>query len=104
MLSRCFLDGLRRKAIRLGVWFTAIDRLERGIKNKNVLQRLHMHVSGIEYGAKGERRHIPLATCDLRYKELLQALKQAGVAGTLIVEAPEISQTEDVDRIRKAWD
>jgi len=31
MLSRHFLERRRRKAIRDGIWFTAIDRIERGI-------------------------------------------------------------------------
>jgi deoxyribonuclease-4 len=84
-------------------WCEVLDRLARGIRNKNVLQRMHMHLSGIEYTARGERRHIPLATADLRYKELLQALKQANVAGTLVIEAPERSQIDDIDRIRQAW-
>jgi len=85
-------------------WCEVLDKLERGIRNKNVLQRMHMHVSGIEYGPKGEKRHLPLATADLRYKELMQALKQAGVCGTLVVEAPSVSVLEDVDRLRDAWE
>ena len=85
-------------------WCEVLDKLDRGIRNKNVLQRMHMHVSGIEYGPKGEKRHLPLATADLRYKELMQALKQAGVCGTLVVEAPSVSVLEDVDRLREAWE
>lgn len=85
-------------------WCGVLDRLERGIRNKNVLQRMHMHLSGIEYGPRGEKRHIPIATCDLRYKELMQALKQAGVCGTLVIEAPEISQLDDLARVRDAWE
>jgi len=47
--------------------------------NKNALQRMHMHVSGIEYGPKGEKRHIPLNTADLRYKELMAAVEGRSV-------------------------
>ncbi|MCH7471380.1 TIM barrel protein [bacterium] len=85
-------------------WCEMLDKLAAGIKDKNLLGRMHMHVSGIEYGPKGERKHIPLATCDLRYKELMQALKQAGVCGTLVVEAPKESEAEDIDRLRDAWE
>lgn len=85
-------------------WCNVLDQLDRGIRNKNVLRRMHMHISGIEYGPKGEKRHIPLATADLRYKELMQALKQAGVTGTLIVEAPRISLSEDIARLMDAWE
>ena len=85
-------------------WCAVLDKLAHGIKNKNVLQRMHIHLSGIEYGPRGEKRHIPLATSDLRYKELMQAMKQAGVCGTLVCEAPRESVNEDIDRIRDAWD
>ena len=85
-------------------WCAVLDQLERGIRNKNVLQRMHMHLSGIEYGPRGEKRHIPLRTCELRYQELMQALKQAGAAGTLVIEAPRECLSEDLDRIRAAWD
>ncbi len=85
-------------------WCGVLDRLATGITNKNVLQRMHMHVSGIEYGPKGEKKHIPLAQADLKYKELMKALKQAGVCGTLIVEAPELSQKLDVEMFMDAWE
>lgn len=84
-------------------WCELLDKLARSVKNKNVLQRMHMHISGIEYGAKGEKRHLPLQECDLRYKELMQAMKHAGVTGTLAVEAPRGSLAEDIDRLRDAW-
>jgi deoxyribonuclease-4 len=84
-------------------WCAVLDKLAAKIRNKNVLQRMHMHLSGIEYGARGEKRHIPLATCGLRYKELLQALKQAGVCGTLVLESPHDCLEDDMDRVRQAW-
>lgn len=85
-------------------WCALLDKLATGIRNKNVLQRMHMHVSGIEYGPKGEKKHLPLLLSDLRYKELMQALKQAGVCGTLVVEAPRESLAHDIDRFREAWE
>jgi hypothetical protein len=42
-------------------------------------------------------------TCDLRYKELLQALKQAGVCGTLVLESPRECLEDDMDRVLQAW-
>ncbi len=53
------------------------------------LKSLHSHLSGIEYTAKGERKHIPLNQADLRYRELLQAFADFGVEGSIGVEAPE---------------
>ncbi|GAB4418941.1 MAG: TIM barrel protein [Anaerolineae bacterium] len=53
------------------------------------LHQFHAHLSGIAYGPRGERQHLPLNEADLRYRELLQALIDRGVQGTIGVEAPE---------------
>jgi deoxyribonuclease-4 len=53
------------------------------------LKRLHFHISGIAYTAKGEKAHLPLNEADLRYRDLLQAFLDFGVAGTAAIEAPE---------------
>lgn len=59
------------------------------------LKQVHFHLSGIEYSAKGEKHHVPLNEADLRYRELLQAFVDFGVAGTVAVEAPEPFHTAD---------
>lgn len=51
------------------------------------LDNMHIHISGIEFGEKGERRHLMLAESDIRYTELLQALKDRGVKGVIICES-----------------
>lgn len=53
------------------------------------LEQLHAHLSGIEYGPKGEKKHLPLNEADLHYRELLQALIDFQVQGAIAVEAPE---------------
>jgi deoxyribonuclease-4 len=52
------------------------------------LQRLHVHLSGIEYGTKGERRHLALRKSRFRYRDVLQALRDANVSGWVICESP----------------
>ena len=52
------------------------------------LDRLHVHISGIEYGPKGERRHEPLRETKFRWKELLRALKDLRVGGWVVSESP----------------
>ncbi|HRF97480.1 MAG TPA: TIM barrel protein [Aggregatilineales bacterium] len=69
-----FDDALKKVREMLG---------ERGIKT------LHSHMSGIAYGAKGEKEHLPLNEADFRYKELMQAFVDNGVEGSVGVEAPE---------------
>ncbi|MEN8613695.1 TIM barrel protein [Dehalogenimonas sp. THU2] len=56
------------------------------------LSDLHLHVSGIEYGKSGERRHLNLAETDYRYEELLQALIDVDAGGLLICESPNIEE------------
>ena len=54
------------------------------------LERLHIHISGIEFGPKGERRHEPLRQTKFRWKELLRALKDLRVSGWVVCESPEM--------------
>ncbi|MDX2139917.1 MAG: TIM barrel protein [Chloroflexota bacterium] len=59
------------------------------------MKRLHFHISGIDYTSKGEKAHLPLNEADIRYRELLQAFIDFGVAGTAAIEAPEPFHTAD---------
>lgn len=55
---------------------------------KRGLQSLHVHLSGIEYGPKGEKKHLPLKESDLKYKEFFQALIDIGASGRILCESP----------------
>jgi deoxyribonuclease-4 len=65
------------------------------------LTHLHIHLSGIEYGPKGEKNHLPLAEADLKLKELFQALKDFGCAGRILCESPAME--EDALVMIKLW-
>lgn len=54
------------------------------------LENLHLHLSGVHYGEKGEKHHLVLEESDFRYRELMQALKEFRAAGVLISESPNI--------------
>jgi len=56
------------------------------------LDNMHIHVSGIAYGAKGEIKHLNLKESDLQYVELLQALKDYQVKGIVICESPNLEE------------
>ena len=56
------------------------------------LGNMHIHVSGIVYGASGERRHIPLQESDMNYKELMKALYDYKTGGLLICESPNLEK------------
>lgn len=59
---------------------------------KFAIENMHIHISGIEYGNKGEKRHLNLEESDLKYSELLKALKDFKAKGVIISESPNIEQ------------
>ncbi|MFC1938812.1 TIM barrel protein [Chloroflexota bacterium] len=56
------------------------------------LDNMHIHLSGIRYGKKGELSHLNLRDSDLKYPELLQALKDHEVKGLVICESPSLEE------------
>ena len=54
------------------------------------LENFHAHIAGIEYGAKGEKKHLNLEESDFNYKDLLKAFKKFDVKGAVICESPNI--------------
>ncbi len=59
---------------------------------KEGLRNMHMHVSGIDYSEKGEKKHLTLENSDFKYKDLMKALKEFKVKGVLISESPNIEK------------
>ncbi len=66
-----------------------LRRIREGL-GEEALKRMHIHISGIEYTQKGEREHLNLEESDLKWQDLLRALRDAGVDGTIISESPNI--------------
>ena len=62
---------------------------------------MHIHVSGIAYGKKGEIKHLNLKESDLHYVELLRALKDYEVKGIVICESPNLE--EDALLLQKTY-
>lgn len=56
------------------------------------LDNMHIHVSGIDYGPKGERKHLTLKESDFKYIEFLQALKDYEAKGVVICESPNLEE------------
>lgn len=54
------------------------------------LDNVHIHVSGIEYGPKGEKKHLVLEESDMDYQGLLRAWKEYDIKGTVICESPNL--------------
>jgi deoxyribonuclease-4 len=72
--------------------FTAILETVQSALGKSALETMHIHCSGIRYGAKGEQKHLNLEESDFHYRELLQALNDYDVKGLLICESPNLEE------------
>jgi deoxyribonuclease IV len=81
-----FLDILDRTEARLG---------------RHALDDLHIHISGIAYGAKGEIKHLSFAEADFNYRDCLRALRDRGCKGLMIGESP--LRERDVLFLRGVW-
>jgi deoxyribonuclease-4 len=62
---------------------------------------MHIHISGIAYGPKGEEHHLTFAKGDLRYREFLKVLAELGCSGRMLVESP-IMET-DALHLQRVW-
>ncbi len=67
----------------------------------SALQKLHIHLSGIEYGPKGEKNHLPVAESDLDMKALFRAMKDFQAGGRILCESPIME--EDALLMKNTW-
>ena len=81
--------------------FCKILEMVENMLGKDALRRMHIHVSGIEYGLKGEKRHLNLKESDFKYMDLLKVLRDFEIDGTIIVESPNLE--EDALMLKEAW-
>lgn len=68
-----------------------LEQIERQL-GRAALDNMHIHVSGIAYGAKGEIKHLNLKESDFDYVGLAKALKDFNVNGLVISESPNLEE------------
>ena len=78
-----------------------LEKVENSL-GKKALHEMHIQVSGVEYSAKGEIRHLPIEKSDLNYRELVRAWKDFGIRGSVISESPNIEQ--DALLLKRVYD
>ena len=81
-------------------WAALLKKYQK-VLGKRALKRMHIHLSGIEYGPKGEKNHLELAKSDLKLDALYQALHDFGCAGRILCESPIME--EDALNMKRAW-
>lgn len=81
-------------------WQVVLEQLAQTL-GEQALQELHIHLSGIEYSAKGEREHLTLQEADLDVEAIFLALKDFGCRGRVLCESPILE--DDALVLRQKW-
>ena len=69
-----------------------LNQIEKKL-GRAALDNMHIHLSGISYNNKaGELSHLNVRESDLKYTELLMALKEQDVKGMVICESPNLEE------------
>ena len=66
-----------------------LKQVERKL-GRQALDNIHIHVSGVAYGAHGETKHLNMQDADFNYVDFVRALKDYKVKGFLICESPNL--------------
>ncbi len=81
-------------------WARVLEAYARAL-GEAALKRLHIHLSGIAYGPKGEREHLKFVEADLDVRAILRALHDFGCAGRILCESPVLE--EDALLLQQWW-
>lgn len=81
-------------------WEDLLNGYAQSLGNES-LQNLHIHLSGIEYGAKGEKNHLPIRESDFNLNGLFATLKKFQCSGRILCESPVLE--EDAIFMRDNW-
>ncbi|WP_456422062.1 deoxyribonuclease IV [Thermococcus sp.] len=91
----------RGKCNSIEEWREMLSFIENRL-GREALDNMHIHMSGIEYTEKGEKRHLPLRESDMNWEDLLRVLKEFRVKGVVISESPNIE--EDALLMKKKYE
>lgn len=81
-------------------WSTRLEQYGRALGD-SALAQLHIHLSGIEYGPKGEKNHLPISESDFDLNGLFRALRAFKAGGRILCESPIME--EDALLMRDSW-
>ncbi|MFH1399574.1 MAG: TIM barrel protein [Candidatus Woesearchaeota archaeon] len=78
-----------------------LEQLEKSL-GREALNNMHIHISGINYGEKGEKNHLPLRESELNYQAIVQTWKDYNINGCVICESPVLE--EDALLLKKIFE
>ncbi|MEM0014069.1 MAG: TIM barrel protein [Zestosphaera sp.] len=76
--------------------FNRVDDFARALEfvesrlGSDALRSMHIHLSGIEYGERGERKHVDFKDSAFNWAGVLHALRDYGAEGVIICESPSL--------------
>ncbi len=80
-------------------WAQVLEKYAQAL-GEEALKNLHIHLSGIEYGPKGERNHLKIQEADLDIRAIFRALQDFHASGRILCESPVL---EEDAVLLKAW-
>jgi deoxyribonuclease-4 len=83
-------------------WSRALEAYAKALGDE-ALQRMHIHLSGIDYGPKGEKAHLPLEKADIDPRAIFRALRAFGCRGRILCEGPEEALEGDALKLKEIW-
>jgi len=83
-------------------WMEILNKYQKAL-GKRALKRIHGHLSGIEYGPKGERNHLLIEDSDFDLPALMRALIELNCGGRILCESPE-EMDKDALLIKQTWE
>jgi len=82
-------------------WASLLESYAKSMGDE-ALGSLHIHLSGIEYGPKGEKNHLPVEEADLDLKALFRALFDFNCCGRILCESPVME--DDALVLKRNWE
>jgi deoxyribonuclease-4 len=81
-------------------WLKMLDLYRKSLGDQS-MQEMHIHLSGINYGPKGEKNHLVMEEASLNFRDLMRALHEAGVSGRIMCESPVLEV--DALKFKQLW-
>lgn len=87
----CHIHAREGKANSYSEFHRILNKIEKKLGSK-AIKNMHIHISGVDYNDKGEKKHLNLRESDFRFDDWIQVLENYGVEGTIICESPNLEQ------------
>ena len=81
-------------------WMGVLEQYRQTL-GEEATQHFHIHLSGINYGPKGEKNHLIMEEADLNFKELMKALHDGEAKGRIMCESPVLEV--DAVKFKDLW-